>query len=143
MQHALLETDTHIIQGTYDFVRPQLGRTLAHLAPADLVRNHPERNWCLADPPRTYLVYALTGGPIELDRRAAKGSFRACWVDPRTGAVRAAAEQPLAGGRCPRFTAPDRNDWALWLTAVPSRCVTRRTSAMGAADIGDPVVPTL
>ena len=99
---------------TYEWLRREMSGRLPALAPRDLVLDARERNWCLASD-RTVLVYALKGGRFRLDLKTLSGVFRARWFDPRTGAVQAAADGAIAGGRVVELTAPDARDWALWL----------------------------
>ncbi len=114
------------LQPSYDFIRQHLSTTLPRTAPADLVLDHPQRNWCLADPGRTYLVYALEGGSFRLDLSAAPGSFRATWFDPRSGKLQSAGH--VEGGRPVAFTAPDEQDWALWLSRVAADPQPKQTA---------------
>ncbi|MDC0936413.1 DUF6298 domain-containing protein [Pirellulales bacterium] len=103
------------IQPLYDFVREQLSATLPQLSPHDELVKSDNSAWCLADPKDTYLVYALAGGPIQLDLSTAASSFDARWFNPRTGKLYDAHEGPVTGGAVVRFTAPDQKDWGLWL----------------------------
>ena len=105
---------SHVIQPTYDFIRTHLSTALIRTSPQDLVRDHPERNWCLAETGRTYLVYALKGGRFRLDLSAA-GTLDAQWFNPRTGDLRDAGSGRVEGRQIVTFTAPDDNDWALYL----------------------------
>jgi hypothetical protein len=82
----------------------------------DLVLDHPERNWCLAWKDNLYLIYALNGGSFRLDLTEAKGTFKARWLDPRTGRQQTANNGKVEAGRIVTFSAPDENDWSLWLT---------------------------
>ena len=62
-----------------------------------------------------YLIYALKGGSFRLDLTEADGSFEAKWLDPRTGKLQTADNGKIKAGRIVTFTAPNQNDWALWL----------------------------
>ena len=107
------------IQYTYDFIRDHLAEALPRTVPKDLVQNSPDHNWCLAETGKTYLVYALEGGTIELDLRSVSGTFRAQWLDPSSGDLSDANGGQVQGGTVVTFTAPVRsgsNDWALYLT---------------------------
>ena len=106
-----------VIQPTYDFIRAHLSGALQRTRPRDLVATAPERNWCLAETNRTYLIYAARGGQFRLDLSAASGTYRAQWLDPRTGELADAGSGSTEGGRIVTFTAPDNNDWALWLSS--------------------------
>jgi hypothetical protein len=106
--------ESEIILPTYTFVRKHLARALPATRPANLV-SPAAKNWCLADPGTTYLVYALEGGVFRLDLSQAPGTFRARWFNPRTGALTEAAGGSVSGGGPVRFEAPGTDDWALWL----------------------------
>ena len=84
------------------------------MKPADVVTD-PKRNWCLSEPGRTYLVYALKGGRFRLDLSNAPGTFFAGWLDPRTGLLASASGDTVAGDRVLAFNPPDSTDWALLL----------------------------
>ena len=114
-EHYIAPEHSAIIQPTYGFINDRLSRHLQRTVPQDLVLNHPERNWCLAETDHTYLVYALAGGEMRLDLSGASGSFRARWFDPRTGTLLDAGDGVVRGGAVVSFTAPDEQDWALWL----------------------------
>jgi hypothetical protein len=108
-----------LIQTTYDFINRHLSDRLQKMVPLDLVRNDPDRNWCLGQPGEAYLVYALAGGSVTLDLSKAAGAFRARWFDPRTGAIQSdAAQDVVRGGGVVTFAAPDASDWVLWLSVV-------------------------
>jgi hypothetical protein len=81
-----------------------------------VVLDHPERNWCLAWENCLYLIYALKGGSFRLDLTEADGIFKAHWLDPRTGKLQTADNGMISAGQVVTFTAPNENDWALWLT---------------------------
>jgi len=115
-QEYVSPADSTIIQSTYDFIRANLATTLQKMKPQDLTLNNPERNWCLADANKTYLVYALKGGRIQLDLSAASGTFTARWFNPRTGELSDAGRGSVAAGKTVTFNAPDHSDWVLWLS---------------------------
>jgi len=70
---------------------------------------------CLADPGREYAIYRQSGGTITIDLPNAGPAFKAEWLDPRTGAGKAAAA--VEGGERRTFTCPDARDWVLHLEA--------------------------
>ncbi|MBI2928925.1 MAG: hypothetical protein HYY24_24950 [Verrucomicrobia bacterium] len=73
---------------------------------------------CLTDPGQSYVIYRLSGGSITLDLTHVQptAAFSAEWLDPRTGARRAAGS---VGGGAPRsFNCPDSHDWVLYLASV-------------------------
>jgi hypothetical protein len=72
-----------------------------------------------------YLVYALRGGPFNLDLSEVTGTYRARWFDPRTGALIRLDRGAVSGGGVVEFDAPDDQDWALWLSAP---CVEAQTA---------------
>ena len=110
--------DSAIIQPLYTFINKELAASLQKTSPVDLVLDAPERNWCLADPNRLYLVYALEGGEVKLDLTDAPGSFHVQWFDPRTGERRKANPSLLDGGKIVSFNALNKQDWLLWLDAA-------------------------
>lgn len=103
------------IQPTYDFIREQIATTLSRMSPRDELIQSDKPVWCLAEPMGDYLVYALEGGPIELNLSAATGAFTAKWFDPRTGRLTDANSGLVTSGAAVRFIAPDQQDWGLWL----------------------------
>ncbi|MEK7993786.1 MAG: putative collagen-binding domain-containing protein, partial [Planctomycetota bacterium] len=68
---------------------------------------------CLAEPGRAYVVYAPHGGEISVDLSTAAGQMNVKWIDPRTGAKKAAAA--AEGGAKRTFACPDDRDWVLHL----------------------------
>lgn len=77
--------------------------------PADV-----NRQYALAEPGRTYLVYIESGEMIRMELGDAEGTFAVRWVDPRSGEVSSASEAILAGPSVelkPRF-----KPCVLWLT---------------------------
>jgi hypothetical protein len=112
--------DTAIIQTTYDFINRLLSTRLLNMVPLDLVRNDPDRNWCLGQAGEVYLVYALGGGSVTLDFSRVSGVFRAKWFDPRAGTLQEDATQgTVRGGKVLTLVAPGADDWALWLQKEP------------------------
>jgi hypothetical protein len=77
------------IQPTYDFLRQHLATVLPRMSSRDEIIKSDKQAWCLAEPNENYLVYAIEGGPIQLDLSAATGSYDARWFDPRTGKLAA------------------------------------------------------
>lgn len=53
---------------------------------------------CLARPDRAYLVYAQSGGFVQLDLSEATGSYAVEWFDPRTGAIVQGSTSSVNGG---------------------------------------------
>lgn len=104
------------IQPAYEFVRRHLPRSLPQMTPRDLIQSDGKTTWCLADPGRAYLVYAMQGGTFRLDLSAAKGSLRSKWFNPRTGNLADAGGGSVKAGGLATFTAPDNHDWILWLS---------------------------
>ena len=69
------------------------------------------RNWCLAEPGRTYAVYLPNAGKVTI--RLLAGRYDAQWFDPLTGET-----IPIGLAEGPAWTSPPppgRNDWALLL----------------------------
>jgi len=113
--------DTVVVQTTYDFINQNLSHTLQKMVPLDVVQNDPDHNWCLGEAGKSYLIYALAGGPVTVDLSGATGTFEATWFDPRTGSLRLDAAQPtVPGGKVATLTAPGADDWALWLKLASS-----------------------
>ncbi len=103
------------IQPTYDFIREYIATTLSRMSPHDELIRSDKPVWCLAEPEGDYLVYALEGGPFELNLSTATGTFTVKWFDPRTGRLSHARNDAVPGGEVVRFVAPDEQDWGLWL----------------------------
>jgi len=101
---------------TYRFIREHLSRSLPHMRPADSLISGTRNTWCLADPGRTYLVYALEGGKFRLDLSGARSLFKARWFDPHTGRLSPAAGGTVSGGHAVEFSAPVGKPLALWLS---------------------------
>ena len=70
----------------------------------------------LADPAREYLVYFEQGGSLLLDLLEATGKVQVTWFNPRTGA--ASPTKQITGGAYTPFTAPDANDWVLYVSRL-------------------------
>jgi hypothetical protein len=68
---------------------------------------------CLAEPGREYVLYRQSGGAITIDLPKTGPAFNAQWLDPRTGAKKAAAV--VEGGAKRTFACPDARDWVLHL----------------------------
>jgi hypothetical protein len=113
--------NTRSIQPFYEFINRHLGTRLQRTAPADLVKNDPEQNWCLADPGRMVLAYASAGGPLVLDLGGTKGRFQARWFDCPTGKLTAImGDGMIEGGREVTFESPAGSKaWLLWLDHKP------------------------
>ncbi|MFM6175188.1 MAG: hypothetical protein ACKPB4_24175 [Sphaerospermopsis kisseleviana] len=72
----------------FDPVRRTLGRAVAVSRRIDLARSRPagelaSTGYCLADPGRSYLVFAPAGGRFSLDLSAASGAFATGWIFPQ------------------------------------------------------------
>jgi hypothetical protein len=106
------------IQPTYDFIRKHLAESLPRMKPAKLLRDKPKQNWCLTDGNRIYVVYLSKGGKFRLDLSATPAMFKAQWFNPRTGKLSDANGGRVNGGAVVSLTAPDGNDWALWLIGI-------------------------
>ncbi|HXG08178.1 MAG TPA: DUF6298 domain-containing protein [Gemmataceae bacterium] len=72
------------------------------------------QQWALAEPGRNYLVYSA-GGKVRLDLSAAAGTYRARWIDPRTGKI-TEAQGAVHGGGLTEFDPPGSGACVLWLT---------------------------
>ena len=95
---------------TWEELRRALGATRVVAKRLNLVRMKPlgelaSSNYCLADPTGgAYLVYAPTGRTVTVDLSATKGTLRAEWIRPDTGAVLRGAT--VAGGQEREFSIP-------------------------------------
>jgi hypothetical protein len=90
----------------------------AQTRPAALVKNQPATAWCMAAPGKSYLVYAMTGAPVELDLSGESGTFALAWLDSATGELRSAPDR-VAAGKVATLTPPDvgtKRPWVAWLT---------------------------
>jgi hypothetical protein len=79
-----------------------------------------ERQWALAEPGRSYLVYSATGEPIRLDLSADSAAYTAHRVNPRTGQCGETGDE-VSGGRVVEFAPPGAGAWVLWLTHAPGQ----------------------
>ena len=83
-----------------------------------VVLNDPEQNWCLGHTGKTYLVYALKGGNLNIDLKEESGiNFKAKWLNPQNGELQNANGGIVTGGNTLTFNTPDTNDWLLWLSS--------------------------
>jgi hypothetical protein len=105
-----------LMQPPYDFINTYLATELPRTLPASGLVSNPERNWCLADPGHTYLVYMLRGGALELDLSGVSGTLTAYWLDPAGEALLPVNGHQVVAGKVVQFVAPDQHDWLLWLT---------------------------
>ncbi len=62
---------------------------------------------------RELVAYLPSGGSVALELSPFTGRLTARWFDPRKGQFSALVE--LLGGAPHEFTAPDGNDWVLWI----------------------------
>ncbi len=70
--------------------------------------------YVLADPSWEYVIYMQNGGSVTLDLLEATGTVKQVWFNPRTGMT--ASETQIQGGSYRAFTAPDNQDWVLYLS---------------------------
>ncbi len=83
----------------------EMGVNLLGMRPSDnLVSN----GWAYAQPGREYIIYLITGGSTTVS--GLPGAYDAVWFDPRSGRTQTAGAGPV-------FTAPDTNDWVLYIRA--------------------------
>jgi hypothetical protein len=124
LPYYVAQPDTYIAPGptpvflpTYQFINTHLSTALPRMKPQDkLVLHGGDHTWCLADTGNQYLIYAMEGGPIQLDLSpAARATFTAQWLAPATGALTPAGEGTVQGGGTVSFQPPDGQDWVLWL----------------------------
>ena len=69
--------------------------------------------YVLATPGMEYLAYLPNGGSCQINLGAATGTLQYDWYNTRTFALSNGGTVP--GGGATSFTAPDTNDWALWI----------------------------
>jgi hypothetical protein len=60
-----------------------------------------------------YVVYLDSGGSVDVDLSDASGTLSVEWYNPRDGSY--TGQSTVQGGAIRSFTAPDLNDWALYL----------------------------
>jgi uncharacterized protein DUF6298/collagenase-like protein with putative collagen-binding domain len=109
--------DAAIVQPLYDFINAKLSKSIYHTVPMDLIVNHKERNWLLADPNQLYLAYASQGGTIQLDLSKASGSYDVHWFNPKSGELKTENQPTIKGGSIVSFNTPDSKNWLLCLKA--------------------------
>jgi hypothetical protein len=103
--------DDPLLQGDFDPFDPDaLAPPLAPPPPK------PTRTFVLADPAREYVVYFEEGGTLLLDLLEATGRIQVTWFNPRTGEF--GATKQIFGGDYVSFTAPDTNDWVLYVSRL-------------------------
>jgi hypothetical protein len=67
----------------------------------------------LADPGKAYAVYVLGGNAAELSLKLPAGTYRAEWINTRTGAITATERFDHAGGTRNLTSPPYKEDIAL------------------------------
>jgi hypothetical protein len=93
-----------------------LARIVPTLRPVDGVVTGPGR-WCLARPDGEYLIYSVNGDEfIDVNLFDESASYRAQWIDPKTGSV--AIGQEVAGATPHRLHVVKS---VLWLSRVSGR----------------------
>lgn len=102
----------------WDPIRRNMGYTLRLAERLDLARSRPmnklaSTKYCLANPPKEYVVYLPSGGAATVDLSAAKGELAVEWLNPRTG--KTTRRKAVAGGAKRSFTAPFQGDAVLFL----------------------------
>ena len=112
--------NSQIILPIYNFIRTYLKTELQFLKIKSIVQNNTDRNWCLGNTGRTYLIYMMKGGAVKLNLCEAGGlTFNAKWVDLVNGKILNANGGKVSGGGMVTFNAPDTSDWFLWLSKKP------------------------
>lgn len=99
----------------YEFITRKT--SFQDMNPAQFMVNAP--NLCLANTGKEYIVYAPDGGNISLNLSGATKQFSVEWLNPRTGVYQRLAT--AAGGTKRAFSAPDKEDWVLHLTAISGK----------------------
>ncbi len=69
--------------------------------------------YMLATPGKEYLAYFPNGGSGQINLSSASGQMRYSWYNPRTQAM--AGGGTVTAGGASTFSAPDTQDWVLWL----------------------------
>ncbi len=70
--------------------------------------------YCLAQPGKSYVVYAPQGGEVRVDLSDASSPLKVAWIDAATG--KTSREQRIQP-RSQTFAAPNQSGWILWLRA--------------------------
>ncbi len=94
---------------------PAAARAETRAAP--LVRTHAGSSWAMAARGKAYLVYAMTGEPVDVDLAGDPSRFTLSWIDSATGEMRTATE-PVAGGGTVTLAPPvsdTKHPWVAWL----------------------------
>jgi hypothetical protein len=78
---------------------------------------HPATSSTIASRGQGYLVYTLTGEPVELDLSADKAAYQLRWLDTSTGELQATATPIAGGGKVPLQppAAASKRAWVAWL----------------------------
>ena len=112
--------NSQIILPIYNFIQANLKIEFQFLKIKSIVQNNKERNWCLGNTGKTYLIYAMKGGTVKLNLCEAGGlTYNAKWVDLVNGKILNANGGKVSGGEMVTFNAPDTSDWFLWLSKKP------------------------
>ncbi len=85
----------------------------AAMRPADLVRSPRETAWAVGSPGAGVLVYAIAGGPVELDLTTETADFEVVWIDSRTES-RHAESARVSGGRVVSLVPPETTPARPW-----------------------------
>lgn len=90
----------------------------AKTRPAPLVRNLAASAWCVAAPGEAYLVYSMTGEPVQLDLSGERGDFQLAWLDDESAAP-VCVDKPVHGGAITALVPPSdspKRPRVAWLT---------------------------
>jgi len=107
--------NSKVILPVYKFINMHLCDKLHKTRLLDIVVNKPEQNWCLGKKGLLYLVYMLKGGSVSLNLSSDTETYRVKWFNPATGELLEDKNSPRKAGGIVSLTAPDENDWLLWL----------------------------
>jgi len=107
--------NSKVILPVYKFINTHLSDKLYKTKPLDIVVNKPEQNWCLGKKGLLYLLYMLKGGSVKLNLTFDTETYRVQWFNPANGNLLEDKNSLRKAGKTMNFTAPDENDWLLWL----------------------------
>ncbi|MDN3510713.1 MAG: DUF6298 domain-containing protein [Candidatus Jettenia sp.] len=102
----------------YNPIRRNMGYTMRYANRMNLAAMIPHNElsstkYCLANPGSEYLIYAPSGGTVDVDLSSTFEMFHVEWFNPRTD--KAIPQRKTAGGDIRSFTAPFRGDAVLYL----------------------------
>ena len=102
------------------FIHSELSDRLWKMEPNDEITSDPSKQWCLADPGETYLIYSTTGE--DFNATIPKGNYEYSWFTPSGTSL--SSSKPLKTNRSHHKFTPPKDEPALVL-------IKRQTTTKG------------